>query len=98
MQKWINIHQDQAKRLPNKKSLISSLTSCFDSSCSSSSQEGSDETGSAKGDGMKTESDDLEEPETGGPKCKVCSGTRHRNKFGKPEELVTCASCEQSGK
>ncbi|CAG0886715.1 unnamed protein product [Darwinula stevensoni] len=64
---------------------------------SSSSQEGSDETGSAKGDGMKTESDELEEPETGGPKCKVCSGTRHHNKLGKPEELVTCASCEQSG-
>lgn len=32
------------------------------------------------------------------PRCKVCSGTKNRNKGGKPEPLIICGSCRSASK
>lgn len=34
----------------------------------------------------------------GGPRCKVCSGTKNRNKGGKPEPLIICGNCKSASK
>lgn len=31
-----------------------------------------------------------------GPRCKVCNGTKNRNKGGKPEPLIICGSCKSA--
>lgn len=31
-----------------------------------------------------------------GPRCKVCSGTKNRNKGGKPEPLIICGNCKSA--
>lgn len=33
-----------------------------------------------------------------GPRCKVCSGTKNRNKAGKPEPLIICGNCKSASK
>ncbi|KAK3877945.1 hypothetical protein Pcinc_017349, partial [Petrolisthes cinctipes] len=34
--------------------------------------------------------------DTAGPRCKVCSGTKNRNKGGKPEPLIICGNCRSA--
>lgn len=31
-----------------------------------------------------------------GPRCKVCNGTKSRNKGGKPEPLIICGNCKSA--
>lgn len=37
-----------------------------------------------------------DEKNEGLPRCKVCSGTKNRNKGGKPEPLIICGSCRSA--
>ncbi|MPC27465.1 PHD finger protein 10 [Portunus trituberculatus] len=49
-------------------------------------------------DTQRTVLDDNGKEEKGGdgPRCKVCNGTKNRNKGGKPEPLIICGSCKSA--
>lgn len=57
----------------------------------------SDSEEEASGSVTDATSDPKEEkPGEGVPRCKVCSGTKNRNKGGKPEPLIICGSCRSA--
>lgn len=77
------------------------LSSDSDSSGSDSDSDSDSSSGSDDGSSNQTGTGavDSQEIEVDRPDavCRVCAGDRLKNKLGKAEPLVHCASCEKSG-